>query len=118
MTNIRSALLKVLLVLVATLSLGAINSHMFAATAEDLKTSSEPVLQTSYKSKSVANDISRSSKVISVVPNVIKAGLVFGGNYADGILSKHGYVYPAITISYLLPGACEPAFCPTTTSSF
>src|SRR5450830_1702553 len=85
---IRRALLNFLLVASATFSLGAISSHANAATAEDLNKDADQALQTLYKTNPVAADISKKAKSVLVFPKVIKAGLIFGGSYGEGVLTK------------------------------
>jgi lipid-binding SYLF domain-containing protein len=87
MTNIRRTLHNLLLA-VATLSLGAIGCQANAATAEDLNRDAAQALQTLYKSNPVAENISKSAKAVLVFPNIVKAGLVFGGSYGEGVLTK------------------------------
>jgi lipid-binding SYLF domain-containing protein len=57
-----------------------------AATAEDLDKDSRQALQTLYKAEPVAETLSRTAKAILVFPNMVKAGLVFGGSYGEGEL--------------------------------
>jgi lipid-binding SYLF domain-containing protein len=70
-----------------TLSLGAINIAN-AATAADLNKDSRQALQTLYQSHPLAESFSHSAKAVLVFPNVVKAGLVFGGSYGEGELIK------------------------------
>lgn len=91
MTNIRRALHKLLLVAAAIFSLGAISSHANAATAEDLNRDAAQALQTLYKSNPVAESISKKARATLVFPKVIKAGLVFGGSYGEGVLTKNSH---------------------------
>lgn len=88
MSNIRNSLSKLLLVLVATVTLGAFSSSALAATAEDLNKDAAQALQILYKSNPAAESISKKAKAILVFPKVIKAGLVFGGSYGEGVLMK------------------------------
>jgi len=67
------------------------NSAM-AATAEDLNRESSQALQMLYKSNPTAEKISRSAKAILIFPNIVKAGLVFGGSYGEGELLKNDTV--------------------------
>ncbi|MHB9020286.1 MAG: lipid-binding SYLF domain-containing protein [Halothiobacillus sp.] len=103
MTNIRRMLLNLLLVTAVTLSLGAIISPASAATAEDLNKEAAQALQTLYKSHPVAEDISKKASAILVFPNIIKAGLVFGGSYGEGVLFKGSHVagyYNSVSASW------------------
>ena len=88
MTNIRRTLNKLLLVAAATFSMGAISNQAVAATAEDLSKDSAQALQTLYKSNPFAETMAKKSKAILVFPKVVKAGLVFGGSYGEGVLTK------------------------------
>jgi lipid-binding SYLF domain-containing protein len=88
MTHIRRTLHNLLLLAAATLSLGAISNQVNAATAEELNRDAAQALQTLYKSNPVAESISKKAKAVLVFPNIVKAGLVFGGSYGEGVLTK------------------------------
>ena len=88
MNNIRNTLRNLLLVAVATFSLIGISNYAVAATAEDLNKDALQALQTLYKSNPVAQSISEKARAILVFPNIVKAGLVFGGAYGEGVLLK------------------------------
>ena len=92
MKNIQSALRNLLLVAVATFSLIALGNHANAATKEDLNKDAAQALQNLYKHNPVAESISSKAKEILVFPNVIKAGLVFGGSYGEGVMMKGSHV--------------------------
>ena len=47
-------------------------------------------LQALYKSNPVAENLSKKARAILVFPKIIKAGLVFGGSYGEGVLTKGG----------------------------
>jgi len=64
----------------------------FAATAEDLNQDSAHALQTLYKANPTAALVAKNAKAILVFPKVVKAGLVFGGSYGEGVLMKGGHV--------------------------
>jgi lipid-binding SYLF domain-containing protein len=66
--------------------LGTLSARAAAATAADLDRSAAQALQTLYKGNSLAADISKHAKAMLVFPNIIKAGLVFGGSYGEGVL--------------------------------
>ncbi|MNX85376.1 hypothetical protein D3C86_1172120 [compost metagenome] len=59
-----------------------------AATAEDLNADARQALQTLYKTNPFSETISHQAKAVLVFPNIIKAGLVFGGSYGEGVLMK------------------------------
>lgn len=61
-----------------------------AATADDLDRSANHSLQILYQNRPIASDISKHAKAILVFPNIVKAGLIFGGSYGEGVLEKSG----------------------------
>ena len=83
----RNKLFALVLATVSIASMGAMSS-VVAATAEDLNNDSQQALQTLYKTEPVAETLSHAAKAILVFPNVVKAGLVFGGSYGEGVLLK------------------------------
>jgi lipid-binding SYLF domain-containing protein len=72
----------------ATLALGAFAGQASAATAEDLDKDSAQALLALYKTNPTAELISKKAKAILVFPKVVKAGLVFGGSYGEGVLMR------------------------------
>jgi lipid-binding SYLF domain-containing protein len=63
-----------------------------AASAEDLKQDAQEALQRLYRTNPAAKAIGPSARAILVFPNIVKAGLVFGGAYGEGVLFKNGRV--------------------------
>jgi lipid-binding SYLF domain-containing protein len=59
-----------------------------AATAEDLNADSKQALQGLYKANPTSESIAKQAKAVLVFPKIIKAGLVFGGSYGEGVLMK------------------------------
>jgi lipid-binding SYLF domain-containing protein len=86
MSALRNLLRKMLVVTVASVSLVSINA--VAATAEDLDRDAAQSLQKLYKSNSVAEELSKKAKAVLVFPKILKAGLVFGGSYGEGVLNR------------------------------
>ena len=81
-----------------------------AATAEDLDVDSRQALQTLYKSTPFAESISHNAKAILVFPKIIKAGLVFGGSYGEGVMLKDKKVenyYNSVTGSWGLQAGAQ-----------
>ncbi|WP_446731584.1 lipid-binding SYLF domain-containing protein [Pseudomonas sp. OTU5201] len=81
-----------------------------AATAEDLDNDSRQALQILYKSHPLAQTLSESAKAILVFPNVVKAGLVFGGSYGEGELlrgSKVDGYYNSVSGSWGLQAGAQ-----------
>nr|WP_228704459.1 lipid-binding SYLF domain-containing protein [Marinobacter antarcticus] len=85
------------------------NSAM-AASAGDLDRNAKQALDTLYKAHPVAETLSQSAKGILVFPNIVKAGLVFGGSYGEGVLLKGSEVadyYNSITGSWGLQAGAQ-----------
>jgi lipid-binding SYLF domain-containing protein len=60
-------------------------------------------LQTLYDTQSVAKTLSQTAKAVLVFPNIVKAGLVFGGSYGEGVLLEGSKVvdyYNTVTGSW------------------
>jgi len=63
-----------------------------ASTAADLNNDASRALQKLYRTNPVAASIARQSRAVLVFPNIVKAGLVFGGAYGEGELRIGGRV--------------------------
>ncbi len=63
-----------------------------AATAHDLDRDSEQALQRLYRTNPLAESLSRSAKAVLIFPNIVKAGLIFGGSYGEGELRRGGLI--------------------------
>lgn len=110
MMNIRRNFIKFLFIAATALSLGAMTSQANAATAEDLNKDANQALQTLYKTSPIAEDISKKAKAILVFPNIIKAGLVFGGSYGEGVLFKGSHAasyYNSVSASWGLQAGAQ-----------
>lgn len=102
MYNIRSHVRTLALATAAVVTMSAMN-QAGAATAEDLDKDSRQALQTLYQAEPVAQTLSSAAKAVLVFPNIIKAGLVFGGSYGEGVLMKGSQVvdyYNTVTGSW------------------
>lgn len=91
------------LLLIATGAALGLVSQAGAATAEDLEKDSRQALQTLNKTHPFAETVAASAKAVLVFPNVVKAGLVFGGGYGEGVLFKDSTVseyYNSVTGSW------------------
>ena len=87
MTNTRTIVLAAALAVAGVMAGGAIN-HAIAATAEDLDKASDQALQTLYKINPAVEALAKQAKAILIFPNIVKAGLVFGGAYGEGELKE------------------------------
>ena len=83
MKKIQILLITLIFGVLTISSLGA-----FAETPEDLKTNSYQALSLLEKSNPTAASISKQAKAVLIFPSIVKAGLVFGGAYGEGILIK------------------------------
>ena len=83
---------KLLLTSGAAMLLGSTGISALAATAADLDKEAAQALQTLYKTNSAAEALAKKAKAILVFPKIVKAGLVFGGSYGEGVLMKGGKV--------------------------
>jgi lipid-binding SYLF domain-containing protein len=94
MANRRQILLALGLVAATALPMSTISfdSARAAATADDLKRDADHALQMLYRSNPVAQQMSKNAKAVLVFPNIVKAGLVFGGSYGEGVLKKGAQV--------------------------
>lgn len=88
MTLSRRHVHQVLITTSWALALGLLGTEASAATAEDLDRDSAQALQALYKANPTAELISRKARAILVFPKVVKAGLVFGGSYGEGVLMR------------------------------
>jgi lipid-binding SYLF domain-containing protein len=82
-------------------------SQATAATAEVLDKDSQQALQALYRVNPLAEKLSRTAKATLVFPNIVKAGLVFGGSYGEGELLTGNKVtdyYNTVSASWGLPG--------------
>ena len=78
------------LFLAVFLTLSLICGNAFADSANDLEKSSVQSLHALYQKNPLAESLSHKASAILVFPNIIKAGLVFGGAYGEGVLLKEG----------------------------
>jgi lipid-binding SYLF domain-containing protein len=81
---------RVVLVTAVALTLALPTMHAQAATAADLSQDALQALQTLYKSHPEAELLSKNAKAVLVFPKIIKAGLVFGGSYGEGVMLRDG----------------------------
>jgi len=89
MTNIRGILTSIMLASATAIPISAgtfATAH--AATAEDLNKDAAQALATLYRTNPIAEQVSKKARAVLVFPRVIKAGLVFGGSYGEGVLKE------------------------------
>lgn len=109
MNILRRNFLAFTVAVVAIASMSTMNLAS-AATAQDLDRDAMQALQTLYKAEPVAKTLAQSAKAVLVFPNIVKAGLVFGGSYGEGVLLKGSAVvdyYNSVTGSWGLQIGAE-----------
>jgi lipid-binding SYLF domain-containing protein len=113
MMNIRKIFLATSLALatVATsTAIASVQTRAHAATAEDLNADANQALQRLYDTNPTAKEISKKAKAVLVFPNIVKAGLVFGGAYGEGVLQQGAKVdsyYNSVTGSWGLQAGAQ-----------
>ena len=91
MTKIRGILLALALASTAAVPLSIATATVAnAASVEELNTEANQALQKLYSTHPLAEQLSHRAKAILVFPNIVKAGLVFGGAYGEGVLLEGG----------------------------
>jgi len=66
------------------------NQAYAASTAAELNQEASESLKVLYHSNPTALELSKKAHAILVFPKIVKAGLVFGGSYGEGVLLKSG----------------------------
>jgi len=92
MITVKRRLAAATLALATCCTLGILSTTARAASAEDLDRSSNQALQLLYKTNPTAAIIGKHAHAVLVFPNIVKAGLVFGGSYGEGVLLESGKV--------------------------
>lgn len=97
-----NTLRSVFLALIVT-SLSSISGGAFAIDSEDLKLEADQALRSLTSTNRLAASIAKKAKAVLIFPNIVKAGLIFGGAYGEGVLKKgnniDGY-YNSVTASF------------------
>jgi lipid-binding SYLF domain-containing protein len=109
MFNLRKNILALIIATASILAMATMNQAS-AATSEDLDKDSRQALQTLYESEPMAETLSRTAKAVLVFPNIVKAGLVFGGSYGEGELIEGSKVvdyYNSVTGSWGLQAGAQ-----------
>lgn len=102
--------LKKLFLTVVIGSCFAMSGMANAKDANDLNKDANDGLRLLTSTNPLAADISKKAKAVLIFPNIVKAGLVFGGAYGEGVLKKGGQVdgyYNSITASWGLQAGAQ-----------
>jgi len=81
-----------------------------APTAKEISRDGEEALQSLYRTNPVAEDISKKARAILVFPKIVKAGLILGGSYGEGMLQKGGKAvayYNSVSASWGLQAGAQ-----------
>jgi lipid-binding SYLF domain-containing protein len=87
----------------ATLLSASATPSARAATAEELRQEAQAALAALHQRNPTALAISRQARATLVFPKIVKAGLVFGGSYGEGVLFRNGAVagtYSSVSASW------------------
>jgi lipid-binding SYLF domain-containing protein len=93
-----------------SVSMGTYGSAQARSTGEDLNKDTDQALEILYKSNPLARDIAKQSRAVLVFPNIVKAGLIFGGAYGEGELKEGPQVlnyYNSFTASWGLQAGAQ-----------
>ena len=88
----RRSLLSVSAMSMAAGLVGPLPERAYAMTAEDLNQSASQSLQELCRKNPVAANISKIAKAELIFPNIVRAGLIFGGGYGEGVLMEESKV--------------------------
>lgn len=95
--------MQVSLMLLLTVFVLAAPRMSSAATAGEIDRDVDGALQTLYRTTPAAKNLAKVAKAILVFPDVIKAGLIVGGQYGEGALRVGGKTtgyYRTVSASY------------------
>lgn len=102
MRSLRHVFLSFLVGTILVISGGGFEGA-FAATKEDLNKDSDAALHMIITTNPAAADLAKKARAVLIFPNIVKAGLIFGGAYGEGELLKgdvlDGY-YNSVTASW------------------
>jgi lipid-binding SYLF domain-containing protein len=110
MRTTRRNLATALVTMAAWMGLAAGGGAWAADSAADLDRGANEALQKLYRTNPTAADIGKHARAVLVFPNIVKAGLVFGGSYGEGVLLSGGKVedyYNSVTGSWGLQAGAQ-----------
>lgn len=99
-----------LFVFVILMVSGASYKTAYAGTAKEIDGDVDSALQKLYESVPAAKELSKSAKGILVFPNIVKGGLIVGGQYGEGALRIGGKTtgyYNSAAVSYGLQAGVQ-----------
>jgi lipid-binding SYLF domain-containing protein len=84
--------IQVTALLLAALAVSLSPAVALAASREELERDAATALENLYANNTAAKLLGPKAKAVLVFPNIVKAGLMFGGQMGDGVLTKQGAV--------------------------
>jgi lipid-binding SYLF domain-containing protein len=108
MNNIRAIIVATALAAAGVVAASPFDRANAAST--DLNRDSDQALQTLYRTSPAAAALSQKASAILIFPNVVKAGLFFGGAFGEGELvqgSKVDSYYNSVTASWGLQAGAQ-----------
>jgi lipid-binding SYLF domain-containing protein len=96
------------LMLAATAAL--LSAPVWAASKQELDRDAAQALKRLYASSNAAQLLGKKAKAVLVFPNMVKAGLMFGGQMGEGVLLKNGKptgYYNSVAASYGLQAGAQ-----------
>ena len=109
MTTTKRNFMAAVFAVTTAMTLGAAGVAL-AASADDLNRDSAQALNKLTQTNRVAADLSHNARAILIFPNIVKAGLVFGGAYGEGTMMKGNHVtgyYNSVTGSWGLQAGAQ-----------
>jgi len=110
MLNIRGFFIAISLAVAAMIPVSMLDRASAAQTEEDLNRDANHALQKLYRTNPLAQELSKKARAVLVFPTIVKAGLVFGGAYGEGVLkqgSKIDGYYNSFTGSWGLQAGAQ-----------
>jgi len=95
---------------VALAVLGLANGPVLAASAQEIDRDADSALAKLYESTPVAKKLATQASAILIFPSIVKAGLLIGGQYGEGVLRERGKsigYYRSSAISYGLQAGAQ-----------
>jgi len=105
-TRLVAGLLTLVLVMAPWLSA----SSALAASAAEINKDANAALARLYEKVPEARTLAAQAKGILIFPSIVKAGFLFGGQYGEGVLLKHGRTagyYNSVAASYGLQAGVQ-----------
>ncbi len=105
MKHTRNIFLALLVAAMTTIA-----SAAYADTPVDLNRDSDTALSKLTQTTPLARDLQSRAKAILIFPNIVKAGLIFGGAYGEGELKQGGTIdgyYNSVTASWGLQAGAQ-----------